>query len=269
MAETMVLRWNGKECPDCKELTILELGEGAIERCHDCTLKAAELARVRTVGLRLMARLPEVVTEYLTGAGMSKRELASRLDKVPQNILHVLQKPSAQSMLRGELPVLGFGMTSLAGHGKTCALASVVAHMTSARFLRELPKVGMDALRPWLLWLSWPETVNRLRVMSTRDGGIQHADDLIQHACTVDLLVLDDIGGERVKGSYTEDWTASQLDLVIDARYREQKPILYTTSLTRARLVSTYGQRIYSRLVGDNPLYEIAPAKDLRLGGTP
>lgn len=91
-------------------------------------------------------------------------------------------------------------------------------------------------------------------------------------ACTmaetrdVDLLVLDDLGGER-----PTDWTAERLYAVVNRRWLEQRPVVGTTNLpltykvvpegyTGPVLEDVLGSRTFSRLVGNGALV-------LRMGG--
>jgi DNA replication protein DnaC len=85
-------------------------------------------------------------------------------------------------------------------------------------------------------------------------------NDMIQ----ADILFLDDLGSERIKGSYVEDFAASQLDVVVDERYRREAPIFYTTNLDMGGLIEFYGARLVSRLCGDNPLVVVTGLKDQR-----
>ncbi|BAU27608.1 phage DNA replication protein (predicted replicative helicase loader) [Aneurinibacillus soli] len=72
-----------------------------------------------------------------------------------------------------------------------------------------------------------------------------------------DLLVLDDIGAERIN-----DWVLDVMFRVIDGRYRKKKPVLYTTNFSPADLLVRFmpsnpakedeikAQRIHDRIIG-------------------
>jgi DNA replication protein DnaC len=77
--------------------------------------------------------------------------------------------------------------------------------------------------------------------------------------------MLDDLGVERVRGRYDEDWAASQLDYLVDQRYNEMRPTWYTTNLSKPEFTDRYGSRLHSRLCGENPLYAVAAGHDLRM----
>jgi DNA replication protein DnaC len=62
-----------------------------------------------------------------------------------------------------------------------------------------------------------------------------------------------------------DDWAASQLDRIVNHRYREMKPIVWTTNLREVELVGLYGAALVSRLCEDNPLTWIENAPSLRI----
>lgn len=124
------------------------------------------------------------------------------------------------------------------GVGKThaalaCARLAVEARMA----VRFWPVVELlDALRP----------------------GRPNADDTLDRAARVPLLILDDLGGER-----PTDWTGERLYLLVNRRWLEQRPIIATSNLAAENgagpLVDTIGLRTYDRLTDG--------AVTLRMGG--
>lgn len=70
--------------------------------------------------------------------------------------------------------------------------------------------------------------------------------DAYHRACTVDLLVLDDLGAER-----RTDWTADRISAVLVARYDDCLPTIVTSNLAPEALEQAVGARIYSRLYDD------------------
>lgn len=205
--------------------------------CLDCEGKrSAEALRESVRAARL-----ENIVKLLTKDGMSSREIASTAEKITPEIAAVLPSDLSQ----------GFGLMGLPGIGKTGAMAVLFReHILAGGY-------GM--------WLSWPDAVNRWRIQSVRDGGIADVGEEVERAQKAPALVLDDLGAERIKGSYLDDWAASQLDLIVDARYREERPTHYTTSLMRPSFVKLYGPRLFSRLCGENRLIELKPLHDRRV----
>lgn len=207
-------------------------------KCLDCFGKADDTGR--------RAERAKNLDAILRSAGLEARELRCSATDITPAIAAVLPGPSEH----------GFGLSGLPGIGKTGALAAFVRN-------RALESDGK------IVWLSWPETVNWMRARSMGDGGHAAVSDLVEDAGTADTLVLDDLGAERLRGSYVEDWAASQLDRIVDARYRKVRPTWYTTSLDGPDIVARYGPRLYSRLCGENPLIELPKLPDRRVGPQP
>lgn len=120
------------------------------------------------------------------------------------------------------------------GAGKTHAAAAMayVQHVEHGQTLifRSAPML-LDAMRP----------------------GRDDADQALQQAVDVDLLVIDDLGSERAT-----EWTAERLHLIVDERDRECRPIIATSNLAPDRLHAHVGDRVWSRLYGDAIREQIA-----------
>jgi DNA replication protein DnaC len=253
-------------CPDCQNGFgyLLECLDG-VARCYDCRRAFDQAQQRRGQGAILLGKLDAVVTGELRRAGMSDREIRSSVDGTTRTVWEALR--IAQELAKGHIPTRGLGLSGPPGVGKTGALAALMGRCMRARLERTLPEAGASALSPWLLWCSWPEAVNRMRVGSTRDGGIQDTEEFIEQAIAIEVLVLDDLGAERIRGSYVDDWAASQLDLVIDGRYRNDRRTWFTTGLEPGELMTKYGRRLTSRLLGDNDLVEVTRSGDRRIEG--
>lgn len=120
------------------------------------------------------------------------------------------------------------------GVGKTHAAVSLarLAHDQGGVRVRFLPVVELlDDMRP---------------------GGDLGAFD---RAVTVDVLVLDDLGGER-----PTDWTGERLYALINRRWLEERPTIVTSNLGAAKLEASVGPRIWSRLWHDSLRIEIGGA---------
>lgn len=93
-----------------------------------------------------------------------------------------------------------------------------------------------------VIFQSVPELLERIRNTFNRNN--QETEREIMSALQrCDLLVLDDIGAERVT-----DWVSDALFRIIDGRYRKEKPILYTSNLKPSLLLDRLGGRIYDRM---------------------
>lgn len=74
-----------------------------------------------------------------------------------------------------------------------------------------------------------------------RPGGSESA---LVDACRVPLLILDDLGAEKVT-----DWTAERLYLIVNRRWLDVLPTIATSNLPPEELADAIGGRTYSRLV--------------------
>ena len=201
-------------------------------------------------------------------AGMASKELKARLDGVPLEIKRRLPSDDVKRLLAGDVGSHGFGLgSSGTGGGKTMAFAAMLREAVGNRAVqkrRDSERAYWDDFEKerWIVWRSWPSEVAWFRMNATSDAFPLEVEDLLE----APVLFLDDVGSERIKGSYVEDFAASQLDLVVDTRHREERPIFYTTNLDEAGLIGLYGARLVSRLCGENPLiFFIEGLPDLRM----
>lgn len=168
----------------------------------------------------------------------------------------------------------GFGLSGPVGVGKTGAVAAWVMDLVRERIVTGEIKTGYQPIETGgyfkqplaLRWVSWPDKVSELRVMASQERGIESAAEIVRALSRCRYLVLDDLGAERIKGDYADDWATSQLDLILDERYNEMRPTWYTTSLTRAEFAKRYGRRMVERLAAENPLLEVPQLESRRLG---
>ena len=93
----------------------------------------------------------------------------------------------------------------------------------------------------------------------------EHADgeeqgELIAAACHAGVLLLDDLGAEKAS-----EWTQKQLTIIIDARYRGNRPTIITTNLAGKSLADSCGARVYSRLMDESKITVVTlTAEDYR-----
>lgn len=88
------------------------------------------------------------------------------------------------------------------------------------------------------------ELLDNLRPnVENRQLGLWDSEPWIDHYVRVDLLVLDDLGGEKAS-----DWTAERLYLIVNRRWLDRKPTIATTNLTPTELKEQLGERTYDRI---------------------
>jgi DNA replication protein DnaC len=81
-----------------------------------------------------------------------------------------------------------------------------------------------------------------------RAGGLV-VGDIQERAGSVDLLVLDDLGAERLLSDERGDWMRDRLYALVDRRYRRKLPILATTNSSDEDIEERLGARIFRRLM--------------------
>lgn len=200
--------------------------------------------------------------------GMTPRERTASLEQLAPNIRRIFGDPRlhVRSMLDGVIPDKGFGLMGPTGTGKTLAFAAVVKRMIGNRWLMQADTLGMGATSQFVAWVRWPEEVNRFRtIVGSVEGGLKEAQDVIDRWATFPVLVLDDLGAERLRGDYSEDWATSLLDILVDRRHNEMLPVWWTSNLSRDEFIERYGTRLWSRLAGDNPGIVVPNGPDLRI----
>lgn len=197
---------------------------------------------------------PDQTPQWGELCGMSKREATAEYSRIP---------PALRSLMPSDGSA--FGLSGGAGVGKTFALAAWFKHRTA-----EMSRAGQLSMHRyadvhWLSWIRWPEFVNTIRAESSREGGLFGASETLNALAKARAVVLDDLGAERMKGGYEDDWATSQLDLLVDRRFNAMLPLWYTTNLAPKGLMDRYGARFYSRLTGGSPLFVVAASPDLRV----
>jgi hypothetical protein len=238
--------------------------------CRNCYFALESEERLGTQATEIVAGLAKYRREWLQRAGMSRLEVDADPARVPEAVKEAIRKVGRGDDLRdGSIPTSGYGLSGGAGVGKTFALASIFGGAVDEWLNRAGRAHGFAALqRPtWLEWLPWPQRAATMRAMSTVDGGFAEVSEMVAGWKVVPALVIDDLGAERMRGGYSEDWITEQLDTVVDARARDGRPTWYTTNLGHQAIVERYGARFYSRLCRVNPLAVVARASDMRGSG--
>ena len=125
----------------------------------------------------------------------------------------------------------GLYLTGIVGSGKTMYAAQLL--MTSFTF--------KAAYKP-RLFISVPELLQRLR--ESFDSKTKMTSEVIDAYSKAELLVMDDLGVEK-----TTDWVFQTLYLVINRRYENFLPTIFTSNLTLNELAVQLGdEKIPSRI---------------------
>ena len=249
---------NLMKCSTCgtEQLRMNTLDDGS-HQCRDCEEKERQAHQAT----EFLAGIGPWVDRWCLAAGMGPREITARVELIKAPIKRSLPIDIVKEMLAGHPFKSGFGIGGTGtGAGKTCALAAIFRQGAMA-CATELAAKMPTRPSPNLVWESWPSTVAWIRMNAISDDFPARVDRMIQ----APVLFLDDLGSERIKGSYVEDFAASQLDLIVDSRYRDMLPTFYTTNLDLKGLTEFYGARLVSRLCGENPLCIVEGLPDQRM----
>ena len=90
----------------------------------------------------------------------------------------------------------------------------------------------------------WFTTVPRL-LQSQRESFRESGESPMAHAMRVRILLLDDLGAERLT-----DWGLEQIDNLIRERVAEEQPTIFTSNYSLADLAERAGVRVADRLAG-------------------
>lgn len=66
------------------------------------------------------------------------------------------------------------------------------------------------------------------------------------------LLIIDDIGSEKIT-----DWVEETLYAIVNKRYEDVLPTIFTSNLSPEKLTEKYGDRIVSRIIGSCDIAEL------------
>jgi DNA replication protein DnaC len=108
------------------------------------------------------------------------------------------------------------------------------------------------------LYYNSPDLLSEIRATFGNDQGPSE-DDILEELARVDLLVLDDLGAEKVSG-----FVLDRFYLIINKRYENCKPIVVTTNLDQETLINRLGDRIVSRLLEMCAEFKHFPEEDYR-----
>jgi len=137
------------------------------------------------------------------------------------------------------------------GSGKTIEAVFMMLSESRIQFTNRQPHQVKFISAPELL-LEFKSTYNR----KTEDETNLTEEELVEYYSTVPLLVLDDIGVEKIT-----DWSFQLLYIIINRRYENLKKTIFTSNFNLTELAEKLGDdRIPSRI---QQMCEIAKSKDI------
>lgn len=232
--------------------------------CWPCRTKKLQASQIAKEAAELLSNLDPWVEKQMREIGLCKRELKADRDKVQKSLKFAMPRDVIDEILAGRIPEKGFGIGGITDGGKTMAICSILKIGAVAYAREHAPTKGhATEYHSQITFVSWPDEVAWFRANGREQGLISEE---VHRLSVVPLLVLDDLGRERIKGCYVDDWAANQLDLVVSYRHRNEKPIIWTTNVPEISddgrdLLSIYGAALVRRLTADNPLHWIGDLK--------
>ncbi len=114
-------------------------------------------------------------------------------------------------------------------------------------------KMWKAMLEPQVVYVVVPELLDRIK--SSWDDPDEELTELLENLNTAPLVVWDDIGAER-----PTEWVRERLYTLINKRYTEELPNIFTSNHTIEELKGRLGARIASRIKGMCALVEVKGA---------
>jgi DNA replication protein DnaC/primosomal protein DnaI len=173
-------------------------------------------------------RIQDEINKVISNARVPKRYAKCRLDDYEITTSNKKAVKVAKEIIKNNGSAIFYGGR---GCGKTMLVSIII---------NELAKKQKG-----ILFKSVPELLNAIRA-KFKDGT---ADEVLETIKKVDVLVLDDLGTEKMTR-----WVSEQLFLIVNHRYDNELPIIITTNYTPRELAKRL-------VVVDNGETDKAPAE--------
>jgi len=175
------------------------------------------------------------VTTLRERSGLSKRMKGYALD----NFNHGLSKSTEKAFAKVMDYIMNWQENREAGRGLYfCGDVGTGKTHLAVAVMNEL----MTRKRVPSLFVTVPEFLDNLREAYMIPG--RDLDEWMDTVKNADLLVLDDLGSER-----PTEWVRERLFVIVNHRYREALPTLFTSNIGPKDLASQLGERTASRII--------------------
>jgi DNA replication protein DnaC len=92
------------------------------------------------------------------------------------------------------------------------------------------------------LFVTVPELLDNMRGTYNAPG--RDIDEWMDSVKNAELLLLDDLGAER-----SNDWVRERIFVIVNHRYREELPTIFTSNIGPRDLAAQLGERTASRII--------------------
>lgn len=134
-------------------------------------------------------------------------------------------------------------VTGPRGTGKTHFLCACISKQVENKARSGELDALFNPKKQAIKFLPVPELMLEFKQSYDPDSNLKEGDILEKYA-RADLLVLDDLGAERVS-----NWSIQMLYLLIDRRYRDMKQTLISSNLSLSDIAKKLDDRIASRIM--------------------
>ena len=199
---------------------------------HPCTPECEKKNDQRE--WELMRRDARVAT-LKERSGLSKRMRGYALD----NFTHGISRSTEKAFARVMDYIMNWQENKEAGRGLYfCGDVGTGKTHLAVAVMNEL----MTRKRVPALFVTVPEFLDNLRETYMIPG--RDLDEWMDTVKNADLLVLDDLGSER-----PTEWVRERIFVIVNHRYREALPTLFTSNIGPKDLASQLGERTASRII--------------------
>lgn len=204
------------------------------EALEDAELQRRLFDRIRLERARIPRRFINKSLDSFKATDPARRELLAAARRYIQGFKIGRDGEHPETELTREIgrdheSAKGLRLTGPVGCGKSHLAAGI---------LREVVLKGYSGL-----FHNSPDLLSEIRA-TFRDNAGPSEDDLIEEISAVDLLVLDDLGAEKIS-----DFVLDRFYLIVNKRYEACLPLIVTTNCDMETLTGRLSKRVVSRLM--------------------
>jgi len=198
-----------KICEKCKDVGYIPQKNGSVRKC-ECLVLKEKMA---------------IVERLFKDSKIPKRYLDFNYDNL------VLDKSFIEKIKTHDLKEKRNSLLLFGGYGSGKTTLATV-------YLKAKVNEGIAGI-----FISVPDLLDHIR--SAYDEAQRLSpDEIIEQAKKVDLLVLDDLGAEK-----PSEWVKEKLFQIVNYRYNELLPTIFTSNLSPEELENKIGERIVARIM--------------------